>query len=210
MTIRQLMLAFCILAVAPGAARADEATDAMRNARALYGKGDLGGAYARIEDAAAAIARIYSVRYARTFPRAPQGWRAGAVESTAATKKHLGRGMQLSRTYRQTGGPGIVKATLIVDSSGLVATLIENLKKRGAGVHNGATPVSIRGAGTAYLVTMQKGRYATLSILVDRRYYIKVSTNRMDPSQATRPQDVVKTVLEGWNFAALRKAGGLR
>ena len=113
--------------------------------------------------------------------------------------------MSLSRNYVMPGATSVAKAELLVDDSGLVAGLIENLKKRGNSPRGGTRPIEIKGAGTAYLSGNPQSRYMTLSILIDRRFYIRISANRVD-----RPDVVVQQILKGWDFAALRKADGLK
>lgn len=210
MTIRRLAAACCLIALATplsavAPAAADETTRAIREAEKHYRQGDLGTAYTKLEDAAAGIARVLSARYARTFPGAPAGWRADPVQSSAKTKVQLGRGMQLSRNYFPLSGTGVAHAKILVDDRGVMAALVENIRKREAGKIGGAVAVPIPGGGTAYLRHQQRYRNASIALLIGRRFYITVSANRMD-----RPDLIVQQILKSWDFAALRRAGGLK
>lgn len=209
MTFRQILIlpltaAVGLAMVAGAPATADQTVNAIKDAQRLYRQGKLGNAYAKIEDAAAAIARRQSDRYAKTFPAAPDGWRADAVRSTADTKAQLGRGMQLSRSYTQIGGKAKATAMLIVDNQGLVAAMVKRLQDSATNKRRGVQPIAIAGVGTAYLDYSERFRMATISILVGKKFYVTIRVNNVDNPE------IAKTMVMAWNFAALKKAGGVQ
>lgn len=182
---------------------ADEATDAMKRADGFYRRNELGKAYKQLENAAAVIARRLSDRYAKAFPSAPAGWRAEPVASTARTKVQLGRGMVLSQLFT-TAGKGVARVQMIADDRGIIAGMIENIQRLNKSGRRTSAPIAIEGGGTAYLHYKAGARTAFIGLLVERRFYITVRANRV-----ADPDKIVTSLLAGFDYAALRKAGGL-
>lgn len=209
MTFRYIVLpslSACLglLSFAAAPALADQPIDAIKEAQRLYQQGKLGTAYVKIEDAAAAIALRQSKQYAKTFPGAPAGWRADPFRSSAETKAQLGRGMQLSRQYTQSGGEAKATAMLIVDNRGLVAAMVKRLQNPATNKRRNLRPVSVDGVGTAYLDFSERFRMATISLLVGKTFYITIRVRGVDNPETA------KKLLMAWNFDALKKAGGLK
>lgn len=184
-------------------ALADEVSSQLRQAETLARQGKSNAAYAALEKAGAAIIRRLSNQYAKTFPGAPDGWRAGPVQSSASGTINVGRGVSLRRSYAPNGRQAAAYAQLIADDQGIIATALKFENDQKLRARSRSTPVQIDGVGTAYLRFSPRYRNAVISMLIGGRFFLTVSANRIDSP------DVVKKIMKGWDFAALKKAGGI-
>src|SRR3954470_21465431 len=96
---RRLLLATCL--ALPSAARADEVTDQLDQARRYYQDGAVG----ELEFVVQALRGQVGQQLLETFPPAPAGWTVEKGDEQAAVP-FAAAGTMLSRTYRAPGGDG--------------------------------------------------------------------------------------------------------
>jgi hypothetical protein len=204
MTFRLASAVICVLCLNGAPALADAAADAMTKAQALYRQGQLGKSYTQLEEAAAEILHRLASLYAGTYAPAPAGWTLPPYKSSPKKiKRQLGRGILLIRHYRQTDGGGVATAQMIIDNRGVVAGLVDVLTNPATVKRMKGTWVSIAGIGKAITTYNASRKRGDIRLLVDRRFYISISASNID-SQA-----FLTNLLSSWDFAELRKAGGV-
>jgi len=204
MTLRHCCAAICILCLAGAPALADETTDAMKKAQAFYRQGNLGKAYKQLEEAAAEIMHRLATLYAKIYPAAPQGWTLPPHKSSAKkSMRGLGRGILLIRHYRQNAGGGVATAQMIVDDRGIVAGLIDVLSNPATVKRMKGTWVPIEGGGKAIVTFNEARKRGNIRLLVARRFYITITARNIE-SRA-----FLTSLLSAWDFAGLKKTGGM-
>ena len=103
-SIRPLTLALAV-ALAAGAAQADEITDQLDAARGAYESGDLRGAVDTLNFAVAAIQEQITQGLLKLLPEPIAGWQADPAESESGGLASMITGTNLSRRYfRDDGG----------------------------------------------------------------------------------------------------------
>lgn len=103
-SIRPLTLALAV-ALATGAAQADEITDQLDAARGAYESGDLRGAVDTLNFAVAAIQEQITQGLLKLLPEPIAGWQADPAESESGGLASMITGTNLSRRYfRDDGG----------------------------------------------------------------------------------------------------------
>jgi hypothetical protein len=107
---RRLLLATCL--ALPSAARADEVTDQLDQARRYYQDGDVAGAVGELEFVVQALRGKIGQQLLETFPPAPAGWTVEKGDEQAAVP-FAAAGTMLSRTYRAPDGEGSIEAQLM-------------------------------------------------------------------------------------------------
>lgn len=112
----RLVLALALVAglVLSPAARADEITDQIDQAKRYYEEGDAVGAIAELEFALQALRGRIGQELLATFPEPPAGWTVSAAgDQQPGSIPMLGSGTMLSRTYRADGGEASIEAQLM-------------------------------------------------------------------------------------------------
>jgi hypothetical protein len=204
MTLRATLTVFCLLSVFAAPALADQATDAMKKAEALYRQGQLGKSYRQLEEAAAEIAYKLTGDYAKTYPPAPKGWSVPPYQrSKQRIRRGLGRGILLIRHYRERGGKGIATVQLIADDRGLVAALAIALRNPRAVKRMKGKWVPIKDVGRAVVTYSESRQRGDIRLLYAKRFYLTI-TARHIPNR-----DFLVNLLSAWDFAGLRKASGV-
>ena len=204
MTLRHAAATIGILCLAGTPALADATTDAMTKAQVLYRQGKLGKSYNQLEEAAAAILQRLVSQYAKTYAAAPAGWTLPPHKpSTKKIKRQMGRGILLIRHYRQNIGGGVVTAQMIIDNRGVVAGLIDVLSNPATVKRMKGTWVPIAGGGKAIVTYNASRKRGDIRLLVARRFYISITASNIE-SQA-----FLTNLLSSWDFAGLRKTGGV-
>lgn len=95
------------------AARADEITEQIDQARSYYEEGDVSGAIGELEFAMQALRGRLSTALLETFPAAPAGWTAKDDDSGASAAMPMMGGNVVQRIYTQDGGDGRIEARLM-------------------------------------------------------------------------------------------------
>lgn len=204
MTFRNAAAVMCIVCLAGAPALADATTDAMKKAQALYRQGKLGKSYTQLEEAAAAILHRLVTQYAKTYAPAPAGWTLPPHKSSSRKiKRQMGRGILLIRHYRQNAGGGVATAQMIIDDRGVVAGLIDVLSNPATVKRMKGTWVQIEGGGKAITTYNASRKRGNIRLLVARRFYISITASNIES------RSFLTNLLSSWDFARLRKTGGL-
>ena len=95
------------------AARADEVTNQIEQARTYYEEGDVGGAIGELEFALQALRGKLSGALLETFPAAPAGWKLVDGGDDTGTAVPIMGGNMVERTYSEEGGEGQLQARLM-------------------------------------------------------------------------------------------------
>ena len=102
---RPLWLALTVLPLLlPGAARADEVADAMKEAMRAYEAGKLTAARTALSEAMQLLSQKTASALTAALPAALPGWKAADVESNTAALGFLGGGSIASRRYSNDKG----------------------------------------------------------------------------------------------------------
>lgn len=178
------------------AARADEVSDGIAKANELYAAGDYAGALRELGFATTGIQARMNDSYGTTFPEAPAGWTADAVD--AQNVAAMGLGQNLSRTYTDPNGNS-VKLSLAVDSP-LLQTMGMIF----------ANPMLAAQAGYQRLrvgnedAMLQDDKAGNISIMlaIGGRLLLTAETSSV-------PLDQVKALFTAWKIAELKKLAGM-
>ena len=106
--------AFLAIALATGAARADDVSDQINEALKAYEKHDLSTAAAALDAASNLIRQQKGDAWKAMLPEPLPGWTAEEATSTSAAAALLGGGTNVSRAYHKAGDS--VTVDLITDS----------------------------------------------------------------------------------------------
>lgn len=114
MILVRLLAAVFLVAFAAQAARADDISDAIEEARRAYQANDLNAAKSALDVASQLIAQRNASGLARYLPAAPAGWQAGETETDASSAAMFGGGVIAKRRY--TSGERDVTVQLLANS----------------------------------------------------------------------------------------------
>ena len=202
MIFRPLTVAVCILAFSAPAALADKVTDAIDKSTSLYTSGDVGKAYSELQLAVTLMGRRLTAAYLKTFPTAPDGWKARRARSTNQSALLAGQGFILNRRYRQDGGRGSITAQLIVDNP-MITAMSGVFSNPAMAARMQYDRVTIDGVGEAW-VKFEEGRNRGEAVLVIAgRIFIKLTARNIEN------RDVLVTMIKGWDVAAVKKTAGM-
>jgi len=202
-SLRIVCTAVCITVIAAATAQGDETSTAVAKAERLYRQGKLGQAFDQLETARTLIARRLSTRYAKSFPPAPSGWRAEAVQFSTKGPHRVGRGLVLRRHYRQVGGPGVATAKINIDQLGVIeaAQAWSPNEQHALAVKRKLVP--IKGAANAFLKFSEGRRTGNLYMFLAGRFYFTVSGRKVANST------FLTSLLSTWDFEGLKRTSGM-
>lgn len=197
-------VSFSLLSGALVPAHADKVSDAITKANEAYKAGNLGTATTELNYALTKISGLLSKAYRSTFPKAPEGWRAGRVRSSTGNALIQVRGQMLSTRYTKQGGRGRINAQLIVDNP--AAQVYLNLFANPAYARAaGYDPVKIDGITEVAMVKFNDERNSgDLILLIKGRVLVKLTGRQIQSA------DVLTAMIKRWNMAKVKTIAGIK
>ena len=154
-------------------AYADDVTNQIDKAKALYSQGKYSEAVNELNFAIGQIQSLQIERYKVAFPKPLAGWEAGDFEGGAAGMAFMGGGTAVSRNYTTNDGETSIKIEIVADSPLLssIMMMISNPMFLGG---NKVVSISGEKAVEEWSDTDKSGQ---LQIVVGNRMVITVSGN---------------------------------
>ncbi|SEK66109.1 hypothetical protein [Halomonas daqiaonensis] len=190
------------LVSAQAQAQTDEVVEQIELGLELYQEEEYGAAITELEFAINDIRQLMSGRIAETFPEAPEGWSAGAVESAGggggAAAMFGAGGSMLEREYLQESGSGRLTAKLMIDNP--MIQVMSAMFNNPAMIAAQPNMERIRiGRDSALLKWEPERGNAEVSFLMDGRILMQVN------GQGLESQAPAVELLEAWDLDAVRE-----
>lgn len=188
------------LLLSPMAARADDVTDQIENARKAYEAGDISGAITELEFATQALKGKVGQFYRATFPAAPAGWTATDEDDQGGGMAGIMGGTVIARNYSM--GDKEMKASLM-SGGGMMQGLAQMfMNPQFMTTQPNAKRVRI-GRETAVVTYDPSDRKAQLMMDVGGKVTISIEGINMDNG------DALVDLANKWDVKKVREIAGL-
>lgn len=202
MIFRPLTVAACILTLSAPAAFADKVTDAIDKSKSLYTDGNIGKAYNELQVAVSLMGRRLTAAYMKTFPKAPDGWKARRASRNNQSALLAGQGFILNRRYSQDGGRGRITAQLIVDNP-MITAMTGVFSNPAMAARMQYDRVTIDGVGEAWVKFEEERKRGEAVLVMQGRIFIKITARNVEE------RDILVTMIKGWDVAGVKTAAGM-
>ncbi|WP_022727508.1 hypothetical protein [Fodinicurvata sediminis] len=201
-------LAVCAVAgvVTLSPAKADEVTEQINLGLELYESEAFGAAIVELEFAIEDIRDAMNEQIGTTFPDAPEGWTAmdpetggGGGGKAAGLLGGLGGGSNISRSYTENEGEGVMQAAIMLDNPMMqsLAAMMNNPSMFAAQPNVERLRV---GRERGMLKWEEEQGSAEANVMIDGRIMLQVTGNNLDSA------DRVEELMQSWDLEALRSS----
>lgn len=201
-------LAVCAVAgvVTLSPAKADEVTEQINLGLELYESEAFGAAIVELEFAIEDIRDAMNEQIGTTFPDAPEGWTAmdpetggGGGGKAAGLLGGLGGGSNISRSYTEDEGEGVMQAAIMLDNPMMqsLAAMMNNPSMFAAQPNVERLRV---GRERGMLKWEEEQGSAEANVMIDGRIMLQVTGNNLDSA------DRVEELMQSWDLEALRSS----
>ena len=199
---RASALALVGLAAAAGVAPAlaDDITDQIDAAKALYQKGDFAKAASELQFAITDIQKKASEKYVSALPPAPAGWEADEAEAQSGAM--LGGGQMISRRYHEKSGDGEMTLQITIDNPMVQAMSAMFANPALIAADPQAKRIRV-GGENAVLKWNPSGKSGEVSMVLGGRMMVHLEGR--DLKSDAPLQDFMKN----WDMKALKTAAGM-
>jgi hypothetical protein len=198
--LRTVAVALAVAALGT-AARADDITEQIDSAKALYEKGEYARAASELQFAITDIQKKVGEKYVAAMPPAPAGWDADEAEAQSGAM--LGGGQMVSRRYHEQGGDGEMTLQLTIDNPMVQAmsAMFSNPALIAADPH--AKRIRV-GGDTAVLKWEPGNKSGEVSMVLGGRMIVHLEGHQL-ASDA-----VLQDFMKSWDLKPLKVAAGLQ
>lgn len=172
---------------------ADEITDSIDKAKALYNQGKHTEAVQELNYAIAQIQTKQSEGYSTALPEPLPGWKADAIENQSAGMGFLGGGISVQRHYYKENGDESITISTVSDSP-LLSSVVMMM---GNPMFLGGNKLVTIKEQKAIEEWDEEGKYGQLQIVLENRMLITVEGSGVS-------KDDLYAYAEKVNFAALK------